>query len=253
MRIGKKLTMHLLLVLIILSCCKGAYAFINNGNKPPLSNLNGIFIHPQTSISTSLSSLGDFTISLEKPLGIVLEERDIGSGGVQVKELVEGGAAAAADIVRGDVLLAVGDVDTSSLDFDTVMETITSCDSPLSITIGDGLGILDMPKNVVKQLKSTEDAFLIDAIVRQSVREMRRRTNILGDLLNVEVVIGAGVQEDGKTGQTRFFAIFSTDGGVSSYSCNVSSKGRRLDDDSIEILSLSAAKDEGLGQTYQFI
>jgi len=81
---------------------------------------------------------------------------------------------------------------------------------------------------------------------------MRRRTNILGDLLNVEVVIGAGVQEDGKTGQTRFFAIFSTDG-VSSYSCNVSSKGRSLDDDSIEILSLSAAKDEGLGQTYQFI
>jgi len=143
--------MHLLLVLIILSCCKGAYAFINNGNKPPLSNLNGIFIHPQT--STSRLFLGDFTVSLEKPLGIVLEERDIGSGGAQVKELVEGGAAAAADIVRGDVLLAVGDVDTSSLDFDTVMETITSCDSPLSITIGDGLGILDMPKNVVKQLK----------------------------------------------------------------------------------------------------
>ena len=242
--------MHLLLVLIILSCCKGAYAFIYNGNKPPLSNLNGIFIHPQT--STSLSALGDYTIELEKPLGIILEERGNGSGGVKVKELVEDGNAANS-IVRGDVLLAVGEVDTSSLDFDTVMETIISCDSPVRITLGDGLGVLDMPKNVVKQLKSTEDAFLIDAIVRQSVREMRRRTNILGDLLNVEVVIGAGVQEDGKTGQTRFFAIYSTDGGVSSYSCNVSSKGRRLDDDSIEILSLSAAKDEGLGQTYQFI
>jgi len=245
------MTIRLLIALFLISFSEGN-AFINIGIKPRPFNLNGIFIHPQT--STSLSALGDYTIELEKPLGIILEERGNGSGGVKVKELVEGGAAAATNsIVRGDVLLAVGEVDTSSLDFDTVMETIISCDSPLSITIGDGLGVLDMPKNVIKQLKSTEDAFLIDAIVRQSVREMRRRTNILGDLLNVEVVIGAGVQEDGKTGQTRFFAIYSTDGGVSSYSCNVSSKGRRLDDDSIEILSLSAAKDEGLGQTYQFI
>ena len=241
---------HLLIALYVISFVEGRYAFINTGIKSPPSKLNGIFIQPQ--ISISLSALGDYTLELEKPLGIVLEERD-GSGGVKVKELVKGGTAAATNIVQGDVLLAVNNVDTSSLDFDTVMETIISCDSPLSITIGDGLGVLDMPKNVIKQLKSTEDAFLIDTIVRQSVREMRRRTNILGDLLNVEVVIGAGVQEDGKTGQTRFFGIFSTDGGVSSYSCNASSKGRRLDDDSIEILSLSAAKDEGLGQTYQFI
>ena len=67
------------------------------------------------------------------------------------------------------------------------------------------------------------------------------------------MIIGAGVQEEGKLGQTRFFAIFSTDG-VSSYSCNVSATGRRKDDGTtIEIVSLSAAKDEGLGQTYQFI
>ena len=245
------MTTYLLKALFLISFVEGIYAFINTSIKLRPSNLNSIFIHPQTSIS--LSSLGDFNVSLEKPLGIILEERDNGSGGVKVKELVEDGNAISSNIVQGDVLLAIGDVDTSSLDFDTVMETIISCDSPVRMTLGDGLGVLDMPKNVVKQLKSTEDAFLIDAIVRQSVREMRRRTNILGDLLNVEVVIGAGVQEDGVTGQTRFFAIFSTDGGVSSYSCNVSSKGRRLDDDSIEILSLSAAKDEGLGQTYQFI
>ena len=65
------------------------------------------------------------------------------------------------------------------------------------------------------------------------------------------MIIGAGVQEEGKLGQTRFFAIFSTDG-VSSYSCNVSATGRRKGK-TIEIVSLSAAKDEGLGQTYQFI
>jgi len=163
--------LHLLLALLIISYCNDVYSFINTGIKSPPSNLNSIFIHQQTSTSTSLLALGDFTVSLEKPLGIVLEERDNGSGGVKVKELVEDGNAANSNIVvQGDVLLAVNNVDTSSLDFDTVMETIISCDSPLSITIGDGLGVLDMPKNVVKQLKSTEDAFLIDAIVRQSVR-----------------------------------------------------------------------------------
>jgi hypothetical protein len=198
-------------------------------------------------------ALGDFTVELNKPLGIILQECDNASG-VQVKELVEGGAAASnSNIVPGDVLLQVNDNDVSALDFDSVMDQLISLDesSPARLTIGDGLGQLDMPKNVVKLLKTTEDAFFIDAVVRQAVREMRKQ-NQLGDLLKVEVIIGAGVSEEGKRGQARFFAIFST-GGATSYSCNVSATGLRQEDGSIDIVSLSAAKDEGLGQTFDFI
>mmetsp|Transcript_18943 Transcript_18943/g.35293 ORF Transcript_18943/g.35293 Transcript_18943/m.35293 type:complete len:252 (-) Transcript_18943:64-819(-) len=215
---------------------------------------------PQHHHSTSPLSmaLGDFTVELQKPLGIILQERDNDSlGGVQVKELVEGGAATTTTaIVPGDVLLQVNDSDVSTLDFDSVMNLLISLDdsSTARLTLGDGLGQLDMPKNVLRLLKTTEDAFFVDGVVRQAVREIRKRNNKLGDLLNVEVVIGAGVQEEeeGKRGQVRFFAIFST-GGASSYSCNVSATGLRMEDGKIEIVYLSAAKDEGLGQTYDFI
>mmetsp|Transcript_700 Transcript_700/g.1625 ORF Transcript_700/g.1625 Transcript_700/m.1625 type:complete len:85 (-) Transcript_700:271-525(-) len=77
------------------------------------------------------------------------------------------------------------------------------------------------------------------------------------------MIIGAGVQTsnndvDGneeKRGMVRFFAIFSTDG-VSSYSCNVSATGvarERGGEERIDIVALSAAKDEGLGQTFEFV
>eukprot|EP00546_Thalassionema_frauenfeldii_P015921 CAMPEP_0178897178 /NCGR_PEP_ID=MMETSP0786-20121207/1597_1 /TAXON_ID=186022 /ORGANISM="Thalassionema frauenfeldii, Strain CCMP 1798" /LENGTH=202 /DNA_ID=CAMNT_0020567689 /DNA_START=106 /DNA_END=714 /DNA_ORIENTATION=- len=194
-------------------------------------------------------ALGDFDVQLEKPLGIILEECD--GSGVQVKELVEGGAAASTDIVPGDVLLQVNEVDVSKSDFDSVMDLLLSIEeTPISLTLGDGLGQMDMPKNVIKLLKSTEDAFFVDGVVRQAVRECRKRTSTMGDLLKVEVIFGAGVQGD--RGQVRFFAIFSTDG-VSTYSCNVSATGVKQEDGTLQIVSLSCAKDEGLGQTFELI
>ena len=120
-----------------------------------------------------------------------------------------------------------------------------------------------MPKNVVKMLKTKEEAFFVDAVVRKAVREIRKNGS-LGDLMNVEVIVGAGIQEGGNRALVRFFAIFSTDGGVSTYSCNVAAAGvRRTQGDnvggttneinSIEIVSLSCAKDEGLGRTFDLI
>jgi hypothetical protein len=196
-------------------------------------------------------ALGDFDVELNKPLGIILEERDNG-GGAQVKEVTENGAASSTKIVSGDVLLQVNDVDVSQADFDSVMDLLISTDGLIHLKLGDGLGQMDMPKNVLKRLKTKEEAFFVDAVVREAVRESRKRTSKLGDLLNVEVIVGAGVSEGGDRGQARFFAIFSTDG-VSTYSCNVSATGVRQNDGSIEIISLSCAKDEGLGQTYELI
>ncbi len=197
------------------------------------------------------ATLGEFTVELKKPLGIVLEERQAGANGVRVKEIGPDGSAATSRIVPGDILVQVGNINVKDSDFDFVMDMIASSPPFVRLTVGDGLGILDMPKNVVNTLKSKEDAYFIDAVVREAVREIRRNGR-LGELIKVEVIIGAGVQNDGTRGLVRFFAIFSTDG-VSSYSCNLASTGVRQTDGSIKIVSLSCAKDEGLGQTFDLI
>jgi hypothetical protein len=203
--------------------------------------------------------LGEYAVILSKPLGMILEERE-GGGGVCVKEVSkENGNAWNTEIVApGDVLLTINQQDVSNADFDAVMDLLAAAEDPVSLTLGDGLGQLDMPRNVAAQLKTSEDAFLIDAVVRQAARELRRDGRLRA-LLGVEVVVGAGVQMNGELGSARFFAIFSTDG-VTSYSCNVSAAGVRVGDvddisssPQVKIRSLSCAKEEGLGRTYDLI
>lgn len=246
---------------IFLACWTGSFVTLlpalagrSVGQASAFATSAGGFHSPPRSFFFRLDALGDFTVELEKPLGIILEERQQAgrtSAGVQVKEIGPNGSAATSQIVPGDVVLAVDDKNVEDADFDTVMDLIISSDLPLiRLLMGDGLGVFDMPKNVVKTLKSKEDAFFIDEVVRKAVREIRRNGR-LGDLIKVEVIVGAGVPEPGR-GMVRFFAIFSTDG-VSTYSCNVASTGVREADGSIKIVSLSCAKDEGLGQTFDLI
>ena len=242
-----------------------------------------------TSTNELSLGIGEYMIELEKPLGMILEE--CGNGGVQVQEVIKGNNAGNAwksnFIAPREILSTIDGTDVSKCDFDTVMDLLTSStssstSSTVQLVLSDGLGQFDMPKNVVSRLKTTEDAFFIDSIARQAVRECRRDGR-LGDLLNVEVIIGAGISNSNNSndnndewnehrrGMVRFFAIFSTDG-VTTYSCNVSATGIDIsgDDDSnidsngagtnvcikqnennsnIKIVSLSCAKDEGLGQT----
>lgn len=142
-------------------------------------------------------ALGDFHVELENPLGIFFEERDGARGGLQVKDFVADGSVSSTQIVPGDVLLQVNNFDVAKSDFDSVMDLLISMADhrPVQLTFGDGFGQMDMPKNVVKLLKSTKDALMVDAVVRQAVRECRKRNKKLGDLLKVEVIIGAGVRE----------------------------------------------------------
>lgn len=225
----------------------------------------------------SMMALGDYTIELTQPLGIVLQDRNdkSGKGGVKVAQIVNDGSAFAHNnknnsikIVPGDVLIQIDDTNVSTFNFDSVTSLLSSSSNnkKVKLTLGDGLGQLNMPPNVIRQLKSTPDAYFIDAVVRQAVREIRNDGR-LGDLLFVEVIIGAGVQSNNEesVGKVRFFAIFSTDGGSSTYSCNVSATGVRSinnqkkgnddenDEDCVRITSLSCAKDEGLGRTFDLI
>ena len=195
------------------------------------------------------------TVTLTKPLGIVLEELD--GGGVRFEAFAEGGAASAAafdiDIAPGDRLLRVGDTDVSSDSFDDVMQRLVDSESPLQLTVDDGLTQLDITPNLAKALRPDEAVFA-DLVVRAPVREARRIVGAsrdlqqtLGELLHVEVVLGAGVRDDGRC-LVRFFGIFSTDG-ETTYSCNVTAVGTKPTPNSIDILQLSCAKDEGWGQT----
>lgn len=223
--------------------------------------------------SSKLSlELGEYSVDLESPLGMILEERGEGeNSGVKVLEVLKdeetaGSAWKSQRVAPGEILLEIDGSDVSKSSFDNVMDILTtpSTNSFRSITLGDGLGQFDMPKNVVQRLETTEDAFFVDAVVREAVRAIRRDGR-LGDLLNVEVIVGAGVttEKNMVRGMVRFFAIFSTDG-VTTYSCNVSATGVRSSSDEtsidekdpnkdIEIISLSCAKDEGLGRTYDLI
>lgn len=195
-------------------------------------------------------ALGDFSVELSKPLGIVLEEIESGKGGLRVDSLVSGGNAAVTKSVSpGDLLLQVGETDVSSADFESVMDLLGAAESPVALTLSDGLGTMDIAANLAKMLEP-EEAIYADAVVRAAVREVRTYRK-LGDLVRVEIVIGAAVRDDQKC-LVRFFGIFSTDG-VTTYSCNVSATGRRRQDGTINIIALSCAKDEGLGQTIDII
>ena len=73
-------------------------------------------------------------VSLEKPLGLVLEEnvRDAPEG-LYVAEIDSDGSASASDIKVDDRLDAVNGVDTTSMGFDDVMDLIVDAPSPVRL------------------------------------------------------------------------------------------------------------------------
>ncbi|KAJ8613945.1 hypothetical protein CTAYLR_008783 [Chrysophaeum taylorii] len=73
------------------------------------------------------------SVSLEKPLGLVLEEKE---DGVYVKEILETGSAfECEDISEGQRILEVESLDCSELGFDDVMGAIGDAASPVSLSL----------------------------------------------------------------------------------------------------------------------
>lgn len=101
------------------------------------------FVQTRRPISTALFSAAADTstlsVSLEKPLGIILEEVEEGAAnGVFVKELADTGSAYASeykDQLVGLKLARVMEDDVTSLTFDAVMEKIIDAPSPLTIEL----------------------------------------------------------------------------------------------------------------------
>ena len=83
------------------------------------------------------------------------------------------------DIAPGDRLLRIGDEDVSATEFDSVMRILADSDSPLQLTVDDGLARLDITANLAKSLKA-EEAVYADLVVRAAVREVRRTVGSYG-------------------------------------------------------------------------
>ena len=78
------------------------------------------------------SALERFGISLQKPLGLVLEDREAAPG-VFVADIKGSGSASGSGVQAGDVLLMVGVTDVSALDVDAVVALINEV--PYEVTL----------------------------------------------------------------------------------------------------------------------
>ena len=88
------------------------------------------------SSSSPLSAAGDISVSLEKPLGLVLEENDAGAdAGLYISEILpDGSAASCEDLLSNLQLTAVAGVDCRALGFDAIMDLIGGAASPVDLT-----------------------------------------------------------------------------------------------------------------------
>jgi len=96
---------------------------------------------PSNLFMSTTASTSMISVSLEKPLGMILEEvEENAPKGVKVEELVESGSAYACDykdtLVGCKVIQVMGE-DCRSLSFDDVMDKIINAPSPVEIAFED--------------------------------------------------------------------------------------------------------------------
>eukprot|EP00607_Mallomonas_marina_P000227 CAMPEP_0182429198 /NCGR_PEP_ID=MMETSP1167-20130531/25587_1 /TAXON_ID=2988 /ORGANISM="Mallomonas Sp, Strain CCMP3275" /LENGTH=234 /DNA_ID=CAMNT_0024612579 /DNA_START=127 /DNA_END=828 /DNA_ORIENTATION=- len=114
------------------------------------------------------------TISLTKPLGLVLEEVEAdGKSGVFVGECTEGGnAKKSGKISRGYYLLEVNGIDTRKMDFDSVMDILINAptDKEIDLTFIDYISVIKgAAKLTVK--RPTGETIILNALKGQNMRQ----------------------------------------------------------------------------------
>mmetsp|Transcript_37400 Transcript_37400/g.86282 ORF Transcript_37400/g.86282 Transcript_37400/m.86282 type:complete len:356 (-) Transcript_37400:27-1094(-) len=112
--------------------------FPDQGGGPPSpSSFNSTYtVDPGPSAPAARGQGGGapFTVSVSKPLGVVLEDRP--GGGVYVESMQEGGRAKASGTIQpGDVILAICGKDTSKLDVDRVMDIYDTAPPTMQLTL----------------------------------------------------------------------------------------------------------------------
>lgn len=170
--------------------------------------------HSTTRLFSSSESVDAslLSISLEKPLGMILEEIEEGAAmGVKVKELAESGSAFKSEYGDQLVGLKVARVmqeDVTSLSFDSVMEKIIEAPSPLSIDFD----IENIPKSepqfdvgacvIINVIQEGKPDLAIEAKVGDNLRRV---------LLDNDVEVYRGLKKKvgncGGAGQCTFCAV----------------------------------------------
>eukprot|EP00927_Polykrikos_kofoidii_P029812 TRINITY_DN25709_c0_g1_i2.p1 TRINITY_DN25709_c0_g1~~TRINITY_DN25709_c0_g1_i2.p1 ORF type:complete len:275 (-),score=69.23 TRINITY_DN25709_c0_g1_i2:29-853(-) len=95
-------------------------------------------------------------VTLRKPLGLVLEDRD--AGGVCIEELKDGGIAKQCGKLKvGDILLKICDTDVSAMDLDATMEVIEAApECAVTLLVGRLVNIR-LPKPFGFELEDGEE------------------------------------------------------------------------------------------------
>jgi ferredoxin len=122
------------------------------------------------------------SLTLEKPLGIILEEVQEGEAkGVMVQELAEGGSALAYPQLVGLELAMVQGQDVTCLAFDDVMEKIIAAPSPLTIDfilLKDDITELDIGTPVTITVIQDGKSVNVDAKVGDNLRKTLLANNV---------------------------------------------------------------------------
>ena len=147
-----------------------------------ISSNNGILFSSSADVEEALLS-----VTLEKPLGMILEEVEEGQAkGVFVLELADEGSASASefkDQLVGLKVSTVMGVDVTSMVFDDVMEKLIEAPSPVSIEFlteatGDATVEFEVGTPVTIAVLEDGKETLIDAKVGDNLRKTLLENNI---------------------------------------------------------------------------
>eukprot|EP00587_Corethron_hystrix_P011616 CAMPEP_0113302916 /NCGR_PEP_ID=MMETSP0010_2-20120614/3548_1 /TAXON_ID=216773 ORGANISM="Corethron hystrix, Strain 308" /NCGR_SAMPLE_ID=MMETSP0010_2 /ASSEMBLY_ACC=CAM_ASM_000155 /LENGTH=97 /DNA_ID=CAMNT_0000156823 /DNA_START=216 /DNA_END=509 /DNA_ORIENTATION=+ /assembly_acc=CAM_ASM_000155 len=86
-------------------------------------------------------SRDQFLVSLQKPLGIILEERN--SGDCEIVEIIPESNAALAGLCPGDILLAVQNADVRERGLDEIMKRIQAAPRVVNLRVQRGCNLLE--------------------------------------------------------------------------------------------------------------
>uniref|UniRef100_A0A7S4AQV8 2Fe-2S ferredoxin-type domain-containing protein n=1 Tax=Pseudo-nitzschia australis TaxID=44445 RepID=A0A7S4AQV8_9STRA len=126
--------LNISLVFLLASTIAVSHAFVVRTSSTFGSGSTHFLASPSTTTSLQSSLL---SVTLEKPLGVILEEVEQGQAkGVFVLELAEDGSAAASEFKDRLVGLPLANVmgnDVTGMDFDSVMDQLIAAPSPITL------------------------------------------------------------------------------------------------------------------------
>lgn len=132
---------NIVTLILILGKTSSCWSFNFKLSVPPRHHLHRHVNRLEAAAASSSTDSPHHQVVLDKPMGLILEEIDANNpeAGVQVKEIVDGAAAAEAsrrneaDIAIGDKIISILGDDCRTWNFDQVMDALISASSPVRL------------------------------------------------------------------------------------------------------------------------